>query len=201
MKEDIIYKDIDKLCTPVGEFVVVSECGERIRFSVRKNYFDIPYEISENSEHATGIIQTDTNYCILIDSDKLQVGINYKVFFSAGQWEFNDSDEHTNCYSTVIDDWVVGIGAYDPNDEEKEDQMWAYSKKMGYLDQNFVKAPQRFDESKFRGYSVEALDELNGFEFVLYDKSKEQVYFEVAWIKIEKYKTIEYESAIGLWLY
>ena len=31
---------------------------------------------------------------------ELQVGTIYKVFFSAGLWEFNDSDEHTNCYST-----------------------------------------------------------------------------------------------------
>lgn len=81
MEESIIYKDIDKLCTPVGEFVVVSESGERIRFSVRKNYYDVPYEVGEDSEHVTGTIQTDTNYCIIIDSDKLQVGTNYKVFF------------------------------------------------------------------------------------------------------------------------
>jgi len=101
VEESIIYKDIDKLCTPVGEFVVVAESGERIRFSVRKNYYDVPYEVGEDSEHVTGTIQTDTNYCIIIDSNKLQVGTNYKVFFSAGLWEFNDSDEHTNCYSTV----------------------------------------------------------------------------------------------------
>lgn len=200
MEENIIYKDIDKLCTPVGEFVVASENGEHIRFSVRKNYYDIPYEVGNDPEHVIGTIQTDTNYCMEIPADKLQVGIKYKVFFSTGRWEFNDSDEHTNCYSTVIADWVVGIGAYDPNDEEKEDQMWAYSKEMGYLEQRFVQAPPNYDESKFREYSVEVLDELNGFEFILYDKSRDKVRFEVAWIKIEEYPTIEYEGAIGFWL-
>lgn len=200
MEENIIYKDIDKLCTPVGEFVVVSENGEHIRFSVRKNYYDIPYEVGNDPEHVIGTIQTDTNYCIEISADKLQVGIKYKVFFSEGRWEFNDSDEHTNCYSTVIADWVVGIGAYDPNDEEKENQMWAYSKEMGYLEQRFIQAPPNYDESTFREYSVEVLDELNGFEFILYDKSRDKVRFEVAWIKIEEYPTIEYEGAIGFWL-
>lgn len=200
MEENIIYKDIDKLCTPVGEFVVASENGEHIRFSVRRNYYDIPYEVGNDPEHVIGAIQTDTNYCIEISADKLQVGIKYKVYFSEGRWEFNDSDEHTNCYSTVIADWVVGIGAYDPNDEEKEDQMWAYSKEMGYLEQRFIQAPPNYDESTFREYSVEVLDELNGFEFILYDKSRDKVRFEVAWIKIEEYPTIEYEGAIGFWL-
>lgn len=200
MEENIIFKDIDKLCTPVGEYAVVSESGEHIIFSVRKYYFDFPYEVGDDPEHVIGSIQTDTNYCIEISVDKLQVGTKYKVFFSKGRWEFNDSDEHTICYSAVIDDWVVGIGAYDPNDEEKEDQRWAYSKEMGYLEQHLIQAPPNYDESKFREYSVEVLDELNGFEFVLYDKSRDKVRFEVAWIKVEEYPTIEYEGAIGLWL-
>lgn len=62
------------------------------------------------------------------------------------------------------------------------------------------KLPPNYDESKFREYSVEVLDELNGFEFVPYDKNRDIVRFEVAWIKVEEYPTIEYEGAIGFWL-
>lgn len=200
MEESIIFKNIDKLYTPVGEFVVESENGERISFCVRNNLFDIPYEVGDNASQVTGIINTDTNYCIVIEADKLQVGIKYRIYFTAGNWEFCDSDEHTNCYNTVIDDWVVGIGAYDPNDEEKENQARDYSKKMGYLERGFVKMPSKYDESNFRAYSVEVLNELNGFEFILFDKSKDSVVFETAWIKVEKYPTIEYERALGLWL-
>lgn len=198
MEETAIYSDIRELETPVGAFTVTSD-SEKIAFSVYHNGMgDIPYGVTDDDGRVLGEIRTDTNYRIEIDANSLQIGKEYRIQFSAGTWEYCDSDERTTCYDAVIDDWAVGIGAYDPNAEEKEDQAWAYSKKMGF--QGYCQEPLQYDESRFRQYDVEALDSLNGYRFKLFDADAKSVRFEVAWIKTGEYETIEYEGALGLWL-
>lgn len=200
MDKEYVYRDIIELQTPVGSYIVFSETGERLLFSVIRNTMDWPYEVADHNGNEIAKLHTDTNYCIVIDSKKLDIGKVYKVAFTSGNWEYCDSDEHTTCYDAVIGDWVVGIGAYDPNDQEKEEQAFAYSKQMGYFERKFIQTPPEYDESKFIKYTVEVLDEYNGYSFRIFDHSFESIAFEVAWIKIEELPAIEYEGALGLWL-
>ncbi|MCR5725980.1 MAG: hypothetical protein K6G24_00800 [Lachnospiraceae bacterium] len=199
MDHDWIFKDIDELVTPVGAFRVL-DGGRRVPFSVVKNPFDYPSEVYDKARNVIGTITSDTNYRIVIPISRLEIGKDYMVRFSAGEWRSNCSGEHTTCACTVIGDWVVGIGAYDWNDDEKEEQCWKYSAQKGYLDKGFVKEPPEYDESDFAKYSVFVMDDYNGYLIRLYDKTEKYVYIEVAWVKIERYSADEYEGALGVWL-
>ena len=202
MAEELIFENIIKLQTPVGYFSVISG-DEMITFSVKRNGIDWPSGVTDDEGNMIGEIHTDTNYCIVIDADKLQTGKTYIVKFVAStgcKWEFCDSDEHTTCYDSIIDSWAVGIGALDPNDQEKEDQAWKYSKTKGFLQKNFIQEQPSYDESNFVQYTVEVLDTYDGYRFKLFDHSLNRIIFEVAWVKIDKFPSIEYEGALGLWL-
>jgi hypothetical protein len=131
---------------------------------------------------------------------ELIVGEDYSIQFSRGEWKLCHSDEHTICFYTVLEDWLVGIGAYDPNDYRKYDQSWAYSKKMGFIERGFVKEPPMYDESQFDGYTVIPKDDYSGFEFKLHDNRIDAVSFEVCWIKKEEHEESIYVDALGLWL-
>lgn len=199
MKKEFIYKDIEELITPVGSFTIQFG-SSRIRFSVKRNTFDLPYNIYDENQNSIGCIQTETNYQIVIDKSLLEIGKEYTIRFSSGKWEYCDSDEHTVCFNTVIDDWVVGIGSYDPCDSQKEEQAFDYSERMGFLKRKRIQVPSEYDESKFSNFTTEQLESCNGFSFKIYDQSEFSVWFNVAWIRIEKYPKIEYEGAIGFWL-
>ena len=193
---DFIYKDIESLATPVGTFLV-TDGEKRLRFSVAKNGLSSPYsyDLPDNGE-----IQTETNYDIVIDTNTLETGKIYRIIFTSGKWNYCDSDEHTVCFSSIIDDWIVGIGAFDPNDFEKTKQQFEYSERIGTLKQHIRTEPEHYDESKFSEFTVEALNNCNGFEFKLIDRMIPYVWFKVAWIQITKYASEDYQSALGLWL-
>lgn len=199
---NFIYKGIDALQTPVGCFTV-SNGNERIRFSVARNSYDMPYGVYDYAtQTVTGKIHTDTNYHILIDTSILNIGTTYTVAFSSGIWEYCDSDEHTACYCTIIGNWAVGMGAYDLNDEEKLDQALKSSEKTGLLKKNrIIEYPDQFDESLFTSHTIEFSPDLRGFKFKLLDKSLAEISFEVAWIQIkDDYASDFYISALGFWL-
>ena len=82
----------------------------KILFSVRKNSYDVPYYD----------ITTDTNYALDIDTNLLEINKQYNIVFSEGGLHFRGSDEHTESIVTTIENWSIGIGAYNPNDDEIE---------------------------------------------------------------------------------
>ena len=198
MEKEYIYKNICELTTPVG-FFAVYDGDKRIPFSVARNIIDAHYEVYDKNS-VVGTIHTETNYQIVIESKGLQIGKEYIVKFSSGNWAYCDSDEHTTCFSAVIGDWIIGIGAFDPNDYWKDEQMWEYSKTQGFWERGFCQAPPTYDESRFEKYTVEELDDLRGYKFRLFDFNSEYVWFEVAWLQVKDYPSIEYEGALGLWL-
>ena len=191
MKNEIIYSNITELTTPVGSFRVSSDSGEVLPFSVVRNPWDHPTEVCDENGNVIGQIETKTDYQILIDADSLEIGKTYKIIFSSGQWQFCDADEHTVCFHSIIGKYAVGIGAYDPNDEEKFDQMC----KLG-----LCREPDEYDESKFTGYTVYSTETLNGFSFKKFDDSIEKITFLAVWISMDGYSPTEYENALGLWL-
>lgn len=195
----MLPKNIRELRTPVGSFSISAET-KNIFFSVIKNPMDIPAEVYDINNTVVGHIQTDHNYQILIDPKQLEIGKEYTFQFTAGNWEFCDSDEHSVCYITTINQWMVGVGAFDPNSQRKMDQTELYSERKGFLEIGLLQQPPVYDESGFTEYTVEPLRDLRGFRFKLFDKSFDYVRFEVAWVLMDSYPTIEYFGALGFWL-
>lgn len=193
-----IASGIFALKTPVGAFSVCAEDGAKIPFTVIKNPYDVPCEVIDEATKANVYLHTKTNYNILIDSACLRIGARYQISFSAGSWDFCSSDEETCCFDSVIGNWVVGIGAYDPNDAEKTKQVILASNQIG-APKMIVDLPE-YDESKLKKYTVEPLEAKNGFSFKIFDTSFSSVCFAVAWIEVKQFPTVEYENAIGIWL-
>lgn len=196
---EYIFRDIEDLITPVGNFSVYYG-DKKIPFSVIRNNFKIPYSAYDENNNVTGEIDISDTYYILISTSELEIGSVYKVAFSCGEWEFEDSDEYTYCYCSVIENWAVGIGMYDHNEQEKMEQIWYYSKVNGFLEQNILRSPDKYDESKFISHIIEPLPENNGYSFRMLDKSWEYIQFPVAWIEIKEYSAETYKRALGFWL-
>ena len=192
-----ICENMRKLETPVGSFCV-SDGVNNLHFSICSNYMNYPYEVYDENIAVVGKIETKTNYRIAIPTANMIIGREYTISFSDGKWCLCDEDENTTCYDTVIDNWAVGIGAFDPNRQSKEYQRfdYEYKRKLGIgLERIF-----EYDESDFDYYTVDVLDDYSGYTFKLFDYSEEYIYFQVAWVEIKEYKPIEYEYALGIWL-
>ena len=159
-----IYENILTLSCPVGEFSVCYG-KEKIPFSVRKNDYDVPYND----------ITTQTNYALDIDTKLLEIGKQYNVIFSEGGLKYCGSDEHTESITNTIDNWSVGIGSYDMNEDED-------------------------DPKNHTGYDVWRSKDNLGFSFILLDRTIEKIIFLVAWIENKEALNVDYESVLDFWL-
>ncbi|MBE7050936.1 MAG: hypothetical protein E7394_09290 [Ruminococcaceae bacterium] len=194
--ETYIYKNITELKTPVGYFYV-SDGKENIPFSIRKNTFDVPYHIYNDDNHIIGELNTETNYDLVLDVNILKTDCYYHVAFSNGMFYFGGSDEHTESIVATVDKWSIGIGSYNPNDDEELEQAIFYTGK----EKGCIQYPPTFDETKFVRYIVSSASEsTGGFEFKLLDYSYPEIVFKVAWIENNKYDKETYEDALDFWL-
>lgn len=197
---EYIFENILQLDTPVGYFSV-NHGRLKIPFSVKKNSYNVPYNIYDmKNEHILDTVQIETNYAIVIDVNEMKVGSLYSISFSNGQLKFCDSDEHTEAFTTTINNWSIGIGSYNPNDDEEYDQAEEYSKKLGTYAKGTIVEPPFYDESKLRKYRVWFSERANGFKFKLLDKSIEKIVFPVAWMKNDELESFYYEDALSFWL-
>ena len=72
---------IFELETPIGT-IQIENGNEKIPFTVTKNSYDVPYEIYDKNNKFTGkILNTNTNYIIVINTKDLTVGDTYKIYF------------------------------------------------------------------------------------------------------------------------
>lgn len=186
------------LKTPCGDVFVTDENNAFIPFSIQKNSFDCPYEF-ESMSGMLETIMTDTNYSLVIDGTLLKHGIHYRIFLSGAILDYGDSDEGTECVSGCSNGYCIAIGAYSPNDNEKMDQAYAYSKKMGFLEHRFIQAPPKYDESKFIKYDIEMLEDNSGFSFHLIDDDCSEIVFKIAWIRSKPGDELHYEGAVQFW--
>ncbi|MCH5193888.1 MAG: hypothetical protein J1F11_08010 [Oscillospiraceae bacterium] len=181
-----IYENIDCLTTPCGDITVTDENDNRCRFSVGENPYRPDQYLFYGTENEK-TINTDTNYMICIDVDDLQVGARYKVRLSGCKLHYGDSDEHTTAVSGISNGYSIAIGSYDPNDDEKVSQAYAYLQKE--------KASQhdiRYDESKFVRYEIDMLGDCSGFVFKMLDNSEKDIKFPVAWIENNYTRFMDY---------
>ncbi len=195
---DFIFNDIDKLITPIGSITVTHE-GAPITFSVKKNSFNIPYEIYGDDRHTvTDTLQTETNYNIVIPTVALEIGKIYEIRFDGEALEIGGGDEHTLSLTATFGGYSIGIGAYDPNDNEKLDQAYQHTQEKGY--KHGIHMPSEFDQSKFINYALDVLDDMTGYSFKLIDRSAEYIYFTAAWICNGYLDVLYYENALDFWI-
>lgn len=191
-----IHEDIAELKTPVGYFFV-TDGNVNIPFSIKKNTFNVPYQIYDDNNQVIDEINIETNYDLVIDANKIELGCYYYIRFSNGTFSFGGSDEHTESIVTTIENWSVGIGSYNPNDDEEIEQANFCTGK----DKGYNQYPPVFDEKRFVRYTVSSASESSGgFEFKLLDYSYPEIVFKVAWIKNDTYDKDTYEDALGFWL-
>ncbi|MBR6633887.1 MAG: hypothetical protein IKL05_06280 [Clostridia bacterium] len=127
----------------------------------------------------------------------MKIGCYYRVGFSKGTFSFGGSDEHTESIVLTAENWSIGIGSYNPNDDEELEQAILYMGK----DKGDIEYPPIFDETNFVRYTVSSASESKeGFEFKLLDYSYPEIVFKVAWIKNEIYDKSTYEDALDFWL-
>ncbi|MCR4654603.1 MAG: nuclear transport factor 2 family protein [Lachnospiraceae bacterium] len=164
-------KRVNELVTPVGVFQV-SDGEKTIPFDIRPNHFlDRPWKVRDDTDIAVGTIDTDSKYSIYVPLLDLEIGREYTISFSAGEWKKLGDMDGGYCYNTVIKDWVIGIGADDP------------------------------DGNRSLFYSVYPLAENNGYRFSIIDKGRANAHFDVAWVKIGQHRPKDYEDAVYSWLY
>ena len=190
--------DLKELSTPCGAITVVDAHHNRVPFTLRKNLFDCPYHFKDSAGN-TVALSTDTNYNLVIKASALTKGAEYRITLEGTQLEYGDSDEHTECVSGCSNGYCIAIGTWLPNDDEKEQQAYEYSKKKGFLKYNFAEAPPQYDTSKFVKYDAEMLRDYSGFSFYLIDDTVSELFFPVAWIKSNGIDDLEYESAVQYW--
>ncbi len=183
-------EDIDRLITPCGEVVVTDEKGERVLFSVRRYGF-APYRIFVGTPDEQ-VIEPIANYEICIDSRRLRLGERYRIRMSGIRLEFGGADERTIGVVGTANGYSLGLGAYDPNDEEK-------------MDQDIAASEDRllYDKSRFVQYDLEMLPDFSGFSFELLDRSVAELRFPVAWIGNPRPENARfrdaYEGAVNCW--
>lgn len=197
---EYVFCNITELASPVGIFTVKYQ-EKRIPFSIKKNNFDIPVEVydSEN-RNVVAMLQTETNYALIIDFSNLEIGITYKISFSCGNLKRFDSDEHTEALTTTINGYSVGIGMYNPNDDEEIEQSICYSKQRGFYTQKMIIEPPSYDETKFRGYTIKQAEDKTGYYFKVLDNTLDKITFLVAWIENKSLSANKYEDALSFWL-
>ena len=195
MKQDeYVFKDIKRLETPVGYFSITD--GEKeIPFSVMKKSYSV--DIYGGSDEVLREVNTDTHYSIALETKNLDLGKLYNFLFSSVLEEAQDDDGQYSRYGT-IGNCVVGIGMFNPNDEDELDQCFEYSKKMGI--EHALVEPPFYDEKNFHIYSMKYSDDRKGFVFKLLDRSREIIFFDAVWITEGEYSLEDCEEAVEIWV-
>lgn len=200
MQEDYIYQNIYELNTPIGK-ISVTNIDIQIPFHIRQNKFNPEYTFYDiNNKTVLHHLSTCTNYQLCIPVSNLKIGALYSIHFYGGSLHYNAGDEHIISLTNNFNNYAIGIGAYDPNDDLKCSQSYSYSKKNGFLQRNIIQEPSVYDEKCFYQYTLDVLDDFSGFSFKLLDHSIDHIFFNVAWIKMQSYDYDEYESAVDFWI-
>ena len=170
--------------------------GRKCRFSVEKN----PYQADYRLFCGTGrerVLHTETNFLLRVPASELRLGEPCRVRLTGTRLGFGGSDEHTEAVSGSANGYSIALGAYDPNDDEKQRQAYVYSQQQGLLARRVILPPPQYDKSRFVRYEVDMLKDCSGFCFRLLEET--EVCFPVAWVACEPEYREEYEAAVEFW--
>lgn len=145
-------------------------------------------------------IFADANYQIYIATRDLKIEMSYTLKFYGCKFHYKAGDDHTISLTETFGEYSLGLGVYDPNDDEKMNQAYGYSKEKGYLERKFITEPRKYDTNKFIQYSLEVLENMSGHSYKLINISFEYIYFPVACIFIDSFDFDIYEDAMDFWV-
>lgn len=195
MQNQRIYSDVVDFMSPIGSFVITCNKSTRIPFHIERiTEYIYPLFSDEGIEY--GELENSDLYNILIPVSTLVLGKDYEIVFTGKPLENTVSGERTYGKMGVIDNYVIGISAYDPNDDEKSNQDYQYSRDKGFLDRNIIVPKEKYNKTYSIQYELKD-DCINGFRFELLDYSREYIYFSVAWLKNDNPSA---EDAIEYWI-
>ncbi len=188
-------KPLSELQTPCGILKCTDQNGNTILFYcnlLKSNYNTAVFnEILSEWVSVTPTFQST----ITINSDTLTIGETYTLRLCGDfNYYFGASDE--NAISNIITDNGISLslGAYDPNDAEKNRQavpVYDGTVRIGF------KPPEKYDLSKFQGYILTVLTDWSGFSFQLIDHTISQITFRLVWIQhTVEAENADYENAI-----
>lgn len=195
MQNQRIYSNIIEMVSPIGVFIITCNKRTKIPFHVER-VIDYTYPLFDNEGIQYGALENKDIYNILIPVNTLILGEEYEITFTGNPLENTISGERTYGKMGVIDNYVIGISAYDPNDDEKSNQDYQYSRDKGFLDRNIIVPKEKYNKTYFIQYELKD-DCINGFRFELLDYSREYIYFTVAWLKNDNPSA---EDAIEYWI-
>lgn len=191
-------KTFKELMMPCGKVTVADEDGTCIPFAIRKNLFDCPYEFEDRAGTKV-TLKPDASFSLAVAASDLTRGKFYHIMLEGTKLGYGDSDEKTECLSACTNGYCIALGTYLLNDDEKLEQAWSHSRRMGLLKYHSLAAPPEYNTGQFSGYDVEMSDDGSGFRFYLIDDSISEISFEIAWIKSDGINAPEYESAVQFW--
>lgn len=185
--------------TPCGILRCTGRAGRELPFDVQpitKQYAAAVWDlITEAWIPVTPVQQCE----ILIDTALPEIGETVTVRMESDQqYRFGASDENAVCNVVTAAGFSLSLGAYDPNDAEK-DRQWIP------VYQNGVRVganpPEQYDPAKFRGYLLSVLPDWSGFTAKLLDRTLPQIRFRLVWVRhlteIEA-ELHDYENAVML---
>lgn len=168
--------------TPLGKIKCLKESGESVSFEVAA---------SDEKSHCRAKVYDDAleewfsvemeQYEISIESKDLLIGEKYVLKLYGGiKFSYGNADEYTLSNAVSSDEVSLSLGAYDPNDNEKDRQWLPVFDNEGY--RVGLTPPQDYDTSRFRGYILDPLNDWSGFCFSLIDLTIPIVRFKIAWV-------------------
>ena len=187
------------LQTPCGILRCKNQHGTDVPFQAIPLEHDFQAAVYDLISETWIPVKPEQQLRVFVYADAIEPGdsITLKIHSSL-QYRFGASDE--NAISNVItySDYSESLGAYDPNDAEKDIQavpVYDGAVRIGF------KAPAQYDESKFRGYLLQALPDWSGFTAKLLDRTIPEITFRLAWIRHINRKdffaeTADYENAV-----
>ncbi|MBR5371103.1 MAG: hypothetical protein IK130_02705 [Oscillospiraceae bacterium] len=137
-------------------------------------------------------VRPAAQYEILIDTDAMPIGAIFTLrLHSDLHYQYGASDENALC--TLVSDSVfsLSLGAFDPNDAEKDRQAIPFYQNGTRVG---LREPAQYDTAAFRGYLLTALPDWSGFTVQLLDRSIPQIRFRLAWIFHSANPEIEAET-------
>lgn len=190
---------LTELHTPCGTLRCTNKDNTIVPF--RSIQLDSHYKTAVYDEIQSDCVTVVPEYqsTISIDISNLRIGAAYIIRLNGDfSYGFGASDE--NAISNVIthNDYSLSIGAYDPNDGEKDKQCVSVYDKGVRIGS---KPPEHYDESKFNGYLLSVLPDWSGFSFQIIDRTLSEALFRIAWIKHNDDLVAEisdYENAVTL---
>lgn len=166
--------------TPCGMLRLTDADGNAVPFSIRQEIRGTEIRVFDAFEQKEVRLDTGNQYTVLIPAAQLKKHADYILrIHGTVSFRYGDSDEYAVASLAETDTVTLSLGAQDLNDDEKCRQAVPVLKNGV---QTGLRAPERYDESKFRGFAVYPLPEWSGCRFRLLDDSVPDIRFRLAWL-------------------